>query len=154
MTRAGEVLFVDDETDWIDLLQMAFERAGMPNAVTGVNDGEEAIRYLRGETPYTNRASHPLPKLVLLDLRLPGMHGFEVLRWIRRQPALAALPVVVITGMQKPGELERAHELGANGFLIKPVLFPKVVEMAQKLREHWLRPEPQPNAREEVQHPG
>ena len=126
----------------------------MPNAVTGVHDGEEAIRYLSGEGPYGNRAVHPLPKLVVLDLRLSGMHGLEVLRWIRRQPALARLPVVMITGMKQPGDVERAHELGASGFLVKPTSFPKVLEMAQRLRDYWLQPVPQPNAREEVQRPG
>ena len=147
MTTASGVLFVDDEADWVDLLRMAFERAGMPDAVTRVRDGEQAIRYLSGEGPYANRAAYPLPKLVLLDLRLPGMHGFEVLRWIRRQPTLAGLPVVAVTGMEMSGDAKRAHALGANAFLTKPVVFAKVVEMAQQLRDAWLPPDPQANRR-------
>lgn len=145
MTRASGVLFVDDEADWVELLRMAFERAGVPDAVTGVKDGEQAIRYLNGEGPYANRTAHPLPKLVLLDLRLPGMHGFEVLRWIRRQPALAGLPVVVITGMETPGDAKRAQVLGADAFLTKPVVFAKVVEMARQLRDTWLAPDVKAN---------
>src|ERR1039458_6465256 len=84
------------------------KRAGVPNPVQGVKDGPEAIRYLRGEGPYANRVAHPLPELVLLDLRLPGMHGFEVLQWIRRQPRLTGLTVVVVTGMEAAGDVERA----------------------------------------------
>jgi CheY-like chemotaxis protein len=140
MAEAGSVLFVDDDSDWVELLRTAFNRAGMPNPVQGVKDGPEAIRYLRGESPYANRAAHPLPELVLLDLRLPGMPGFEVLRWIRRQPRLAGLPVVVITGMQAPGDVRRAQELGATGFLIKPFSLAKLVEMARQIRDNWLRP--------------
>ena len=141
MRDNGSVLFVDDDSDWVDLLRAAFERAGIPNPVQGVKNGPEAIRYLRGERPYANRAAHPLPALVLLDLRLPGMHGFEVLRWIRRHPRLARLPVVVITGMEAPGDVRRAQELGATAFLAKPFLFAKLVEMAQQIRDTWLRPE-------------
>ena len=81
-----------------------------------------------------------MPELVLLDLRLPGMHGFEVLQWIRRQPGLAGLAVVVITGMVAPGDIRRAQELGATAFLAKPFAFAKLVEMAEQLRDNWLRP--------------
>ena len=148
------MLFVDDDPDWIDLFRMALERAGVPDAVTGLRNGEEAIRYLRGEGPYANRAAHPLPKLVLLDLRLPGMHGFEVLQWIRRQPKLARLPIVVITGMEAPDDVRRAHELGANAFLAKPFLLPKTVAMARQLRDAWLRLDCPVDTPEEAGHPG
>jgi CheY-like chemotaxis protein len=147
MTEAGTVLFVDDDSDWVDLLRMAFQRAGMPNPVYGVKDGSEAIRYLRGEDHYANRAVYPLPELVLLDLRLPGMHGFEVLQWIRRQPRFAGLAVVVITGMATPGDSPRAQELGATGFLAKPFSFARQVEMAHQIRDKWLRAERAAEAR-------
>jgi len=140
MLEVGSVLFVDDDSNWADLLRTAFERAGVPNPVQGVRDGPEAIRYLQGEGRYADRAAHPLPALVLLDLRLPGMHGLELLQWIRRQPKLAGLTVVTITGMAAPGDLERARELGASAFLAKPFSFAKLVEMAQQLRDQWLRP--------------
>ena len=141
MAMTGSVLFVDDDPDWVDLLRTVFERAGIPNPVQGVRDGPEVLRYLRGEGRYANRVAHPLPKLVLLDLRLPGMHGFEVLQWIRRQPRLAELAVVVITGMVAPGDAQRAQELGATGFLAKPFSLAKLVEMAERIRETWLQPD-------------
>ena len=140
MTAPGSVLFVDDDSEWVDLLRTAFGRAGIPNPVQGVKDGPEAIRYLRGEGPYADRAAHPLPELVLLDLRLPGMDGFEVLQWIRRQSRMAGLPVVVVTGMETPDDARRAQELEATGFLAKPFSFTKLVEMAQQIRDTWLRP--------------
>jgi CheY-like chemotaxis protein len=140
MTAPGSVLFVDDDLEWVELLRTAFERAGIPNPVQGVRDGPEAISYFRGEGPYANRAAHPLPELVLLDLRLQGMHGFEVLQWIRRQSKLAGLPVVVLTGMEAPGDAQRAQELEATGFLAKPLSFAKLVEMARQIGDTWLRP--------------
>ena len=140
MRAAGSVLFVDDDSEWVELLRTAFERAGITNPVQGVRDGPEAISYLRGEGPYANRAAHPLPELVLVDLRLQGMHGFEVLEWIRRQSRLAGLPVVVLTGMEAPGDAQRAQELEATGFLAKPLSFAKLVEMARHIGDTWLRP--------------
>jgi CheY-like chemotaxis protein len=135
---SGSVLFVDDDQDWVELLRTAFGRAGIINPMHGVTDGPEAMRYLRGEGPYTDRAAHPLPKLVLLDLRLPGMHGFQLLQWIRRQPQLAELAVVILTGMEAPVDPRRAQDLGASGFLVKPYSFTKVVEIAQLIRDKWL----------------
>jgi CheY-like chemotaxis protein len=140
MIEAGSVLFIDDDPNWAELLQVAFLRAGIPNAVQTVRDGPEAISYFRGEGRYANRRAHPLPRLVLVDLRLPGMNGFEVLKWIRRHPTLGGLPVVVVTGMETPGDVRRAHELGASGFLPKPFSFAKQIEMAQTIRDNWLRP--------------
>jgi CheY-like chemotaxis protein len=140
--RSGGVLFVDDDVDWIELLRIAFDRAGIAEPISGVNDAEAAIRYLSGTAPYTNRERCARPKLVLIDLRLPGMHGLELLKWIRRQPDLAELPVVAVTGMEASGDAQRARELGANALLTKPLLFPQVVQMARKLQAVWLTPTP------------
>ena len=140
MREVGSVLFVDDDPDWVELLRMAFQRIEIPNPIHGVGDGPEAIRYLRGEGRYAKRAAYPLPKLVLVDLRLPGMPGFEVLNWIRQQPELARLAVVVITGMAAPGDAQRAQKLGATGFLAKPFSFDKQLELAQQIRDKWLSP--------------
>jgi CheY-like chemotaxis protein len=110
------------------------------NPIQGVADGSEAIRYLRGEGRYADRTAYPLPELMLVDLRLPGMPGFEVLQWIRQQPGLARLAVVVITGMAAPGDAQRAQELGATGFMLKPFSFDKQVELARQIRANWLQP--------------
>lgn len=138
--RSGGVLFVDDDVDWIELLQIAFERAGIAEPISGVHNTEEALRYLSGSGLPRNRAGCPRPRLVLIDLRLPGRHGLELLKWIRHQPGLAGLPVVAVTGMEAPGDAQRARELGANAFFTKPLLFPQVVQMARKLQELWLTP--------------
>src|ERR1700704_1217217 len=88
------ILLVEDRGDDILLIQRAFQRAGLKNPLQAVCDGEEAIAYLSGEGKYSNRAEYPLPWLVLLDLKMPRVDGFAVLKWIRQQPGLSSLAVV------------------------------------------------------------
>jgi CheY-like chemotaxis protein len=94
--------------------------------------------YLSGEGRYANRAEYPLPALVLLDLKMPGMDGFEVLRWIRQQPGIRGLRVVVLSGSDAMQDVNLAYQLGANSFLIKPVDFDRFVEISQALGGFWL----------------
>src|SRR5205814_846191 len=95
--ETGVILIVEDRDDDILLMRKAFHKASMNNPIHVVRDGEEALAYLSGKNKYANRAEYPLPVLVLLDLKLPGMDGFEVLSWIRRQEGIRGLPVVVLT---------------------------------------------------------
>jgi CheY-like chemotaxis protein len=103
-----------------------------------VTNGDQAIAYLKGEGAFSNRAEYPLPELVLLDLKLPGIDGFQVLRWIRQQPELKALRVVVLTSSDRIQDVNLAYQLGANSFLVKPVDFERFVEISQALKGYWL----------------
>ena len=104
-----------------------------------VNDGEKALAYLEGEGPYADRKAHPFPDLVILDLGLPSVDGFEVLEWIRRQPGLSSLRVVVLTASDHMHDVNSAYKLGANSFLVKPMDFEDVVHMGKFLTTYWLR---------------
>src|SRR5438874_1006611 len=117
------ILLVDDSDNDIMLARRALAQAGIRNPIHVVHDGESAIAYLAGTGPYVNRDGYPLPDLVLLDLKMLGMDGFEVLRWIRRQPSLKALRVVVLTSSEDIYDIGRAYEAGANSFLVKPFDF-------------------------------
>ena len=97
MADQAIILLVEDREDDIILIQKAFEKGAISNPLQIVRDGEEAIHYLGGEGPYSNRAEYPLPDLILLDLKMPKVDGFELVRWIRRQPGFATIPVVVLT---------------------------------------------------------
>ena len=119
-------------------LGRAFVKAKVLNPVQVARDGAEALAYLSGEGKYANRAEYPLPALVLLDLRLPKMDGFEVLVWIRQQPRIASLRVVVLSGSNAMTDVNRAYRLGANSFLIKPVDFDRFVEVSQALSGYWI----------------
>ena len=113
------VLLVDDEEKDVLLTRLALERAGLELSVYSVPGGLEAIAYLNGDPPYQDRFRYPLPALVLLDIQMPRMDGFEVLRWVRKQPNFANLPVVMLTGSHTKTVAETSRLLGATSFVVK-----------------------------------
>jgi CheY-like chemotaxis protein len=108
------------------------------NPLFNVQTGEEAIAYLKGDERYANRAEYPLPDLVLLDLKLTGISGFQVLKWIRQQPGLRAMRVVVLTGSTAIEDINLAYQLGANSFLAKPMDFDSFVQVAGAVAGYWI----------------
>ena len=132
------VLYVEDEENDVFIMRYAWKKAGLLNPLQVVGDGEEALAYLAGQGAYANRREYPLPCLVLLDLKLPKLSGFEVLRWIRKQPAIHTLQVVVLSSSNQPLDVHTAHACGANAFLLKPPSANGLVEVAESLKEFWL----------------
>ena len=139
MPDQAVILLVEDREDDIFLIRRSFEKGGINNPLQVVRDGEEAISYLEGLGRYRNRDEYPLPDLILLDLKMPRIDGFEVLRWIRRQPGLATIRVVVLTSSDAIRDVNRAYALGANSFLVKPLEFENVIETAKMLKTYWLQ---------------
>jgi len=131
-------LYVEDEEGDALFMRIAFQRAGLAEALQLVADGRAAIKYLSGVNGYENRSEHPLPAVVLLDLNLPEVPGFEVLRWMRRQPEHEATPVVVFSSSTRDEDKAKARELGANDFVEKPSSGTKFGEVVERLREKWL----------------
>jgi CheY-like chemotaxis protein len=138
MPDTAVILLVEDREDDILLITKAFQRAGLTNPIQVVRDGEEALAYLSGAGKYSNRAEYPLPILLLLDLKLPGMDGFEVLSWIRHEEGIRGLPVLVLTSSSQLRDVNRAYQLGANSFIVKEFDFQNTVEFAKLLRAYWL----------------
>ena len=132
------ILLAEDNEDHVLLTKRAFKSAGLVNPVFVVQDGEEVLAYLKGEGKYSNRGEYPLPTLLLLDLKMPRKNGFEVLEWLRSQPALAALRVVVLTTSDQIHDVNRAYQLGANSFLTKPVDFRDFVQLSSAVKGYWL----------------
>jgi CheY-like chemotaxis protein len=132
------ILVVEDNEDHVLLLNHAFQKAGILNRIQVTNSGEDAIAYLEGTGSYSNWKEFPLPLMLLLDLKMPGLGGFDVLRWIRQQPGLRALRVAMLTSSDLGQEIKLAYELGANVFLTKPVDLDRLVEMVKVVRAHWL----------------
>ncbi len=127
------ILSVDDSSDDLMLLQFACEAVNVSFRLECVQSGEEAIAYLEGVHGYGDRASFPLPDLILLDLKMPGISGFEVLSWIRRHPTLRVLPVVVLTASVHPEDRARALALGASQFIVKPVNYDALQLLVQTI---------------------
>ena len=133
------ILVAEDREDDIVLITKAFEKAGSGIPLYFVRDGEEAISYIAGTGKYFNRVEYPLPALLLLDLKMPRVDGFEVLKWIRQQPTLTNLRVVVLTSSRDMRDVNRAYSLGANSFLVKPTDFELTVGLAHMLDHYWVR---------------
>jgi len=133
------ILLVEDREDDIFLVREAFERAKVLAAIQIVRDGDEAISYLSGTGRYSNRAEFPLPSLVLLDLKMPRVDGFEVLTWIRSQSGFGSLVVLVLTVSEDPGDVSYAYELGANSFMVKSLEFRDATACATMIDQYWLQ---------------
>lgn len=136
--RQEIVLYVEDEEGDAILMERAFRKQGLAGRLRLVGDGRAAIGYLSGSGEYGDRGKFPLPSLVLLDLNLPQLSGFEVLRWMRKHPDFARIPVVIFSSSTREDDRAKAKELGANEFVAKPSSGLKFGEVAQRLQERWL----------------
>ncbi len=132
------ILVVEDNDDHVFILRRAFNKARIADQVQVAGTGEDAIAYLGGTGRYSDCHQYPLPSMVLLDLKLPGISGFEVLKWIRQHPGLKLMRVAMLTSSDLPQEIRHAYELGANMFLTKPVDLGKLVEMMKVLHALWV----------------
>jgi CheY-like chemotaxis protein len=130
------ILLVDDNPHDVVLIRLAFRRVGIIDTIQLVKDGAEAMRYINGEGAYADRHQFPIPTLLLLDLKMPQTSGFDVLQWIREQPELANVIVVVMSGSRNDQDIERAYALGANSYLIKPTRFEEMVKMMETLKDY------------------
>ena len=133
------MLLVEDRDDDIVLFRRAFTQAGVSNPIFVVRNGFEAARYLAGKGAYRDEREFPLPGLVLLDLKMPLMDGFELLTWIREHPTLSALRVVVVTSSEDCSDITRAAQMGANSFVVKPFEFRDYIRLAHTVNDHWIR---------------
>lgn len=133
------ILLVDDSPDDVLFLTRAFRRAGVDNPLHVAEDGQQALDYLAGKNQYADRSAHPLPLLVLLDLQLPHVPGLEVLRWMRSQPELRGVIVVVLTSSDHPADVKQAYALGANSFLSKPSNPNDLPELIRSIADYCLR---------------
>lgn len=131
MQNDAVILVADDNKDDVCLLRYAFREAGLRNRIESVSDGREAIEYLRGRGHFADRRRFPEPDLLLLDLRMPRVDGFEVLQWLRRQGGLRHLPVVVLSGPESDQQIHRALDLGALSYYQKPLRFRDLVHMVR-----------------------
>lgn len=132
-TVENPILLVENNPDDILLVTRAFQRAGVTRPIQTVTSGLDAIAYFKGEPPFVERERFPLPALVLLDIKMPLMDGFEVLRWIRRDEKFSDLCVVMLTSSDLIRDANQAYQLGANSFLVKPLDFENAADLARFL---------------------
>jgi CheY-like chemotaxis protein len=142
------ILLAEDSPDDVFLITSAFKKNGFQDPIYVVSNGEQVLQYLKGEGAYADRNRYPVPHILLLDLSMPRLNGFEVLTWIRGRQEWMCLPIIVLTTSFYGPEIKRAYDLGANSFITKPAEFSQLMASLKEVGEHWLRrailPEPGP----------
>ena len=137
MNEYQTILLVDDSVNDLMLLRLAFQKAEFKNQLQIVHNGEDAIAYLKGEGDYSDRSQYPLPAVMLLDLNMPMKNGFDVLTWVRAQPVLKRLTIIILTASMRTEDVERAFDLGATSYLVKPSKIDGLIDMVRCLHD-WL----------------
>ena len=132
------ILLVEDESSDAELLIRAFKKAGVQNPIRHLDNGDSALFYLKGTDSFMDRVSNPLPILILLDLKLPGMSGLELLRWLRQQKDLRRIPVLVLTSETDSKYMDAAYDAGANSYLLKSPAPGEIERVVNLITNYWL----------------
>jgi CheY-like chemotaxis protein len=136
-TKDYTVLLVEDDLNDIFLVKRAFKLARLESPLQVVTDGEEAIRYLKGEGRYADRSAYPLPKLVVMDIKMPRLSGFEVLEQVKQEGPLRRIPIVIVSSSDRHEDINRAYELGANAYMVKPMNYRSVEHLFEAITHYW-----------------
>jgi CheY-like chemotaxis protein len=138
MNKLAHILLVEDNRMDVELTLDAFREARLANTVHVAPNGQDALDYVFGRGKYTDRHTYPLPNLILLDLKLPGIDGFEVLRQIKETPVLKRLPIIILTSSKEEGDRALSYDIGANSYLVKPVSFEGFLGVVRQIEGYWL----------------
>jgi CheY-like chemotaxis protein len=138
MNDSGHILVAEDDPTDAFFFQRAFRRAGLPVALHFVRDGQEVLDYLQGTGPFADRTVHPLPQLLLLDLNMPRLNGFDVLEWVRQQPGCSSVQVVIFSSSDEAKDINKAYGLGANWYLVKPHSMDELTALVGRFKKFWL----------------
>jgi len=136
--RLPVIMLVEDDPSDAAILLRSFEKAGVMNPIVHLKNGDDALGYLSGIGRYSDRVKHPLPVLILLDLKLPGTSGLQLLQWLRTRRDIKRIPVVVLTADESSSTINAAYDLGANSYLVKPGDGAAVANMVQGIRRYWI----------------
>jgi CheY-like chemotaxis protein len=139
MSNKLVILVAEDDPNDLELLRHVVADNGVEVNFQSAHDGEQVINYLRGEGEFADRDRHPIPDIVVLDLKMPRVNGFEVLQWLRRQPGLARIPAVVLSGSGLETDIEEAYRLGANTYFTKPGQLADLRKIIGTLIDYWRR---------------
>lgn len=132
------VLLVEDDENDVILVTHTFKKAQINNPLQIVNDGAEAVEYLKGDGKYEDRERWPLPELIVMDIKMPRLTGFEVLEWVKGNGGpLRRIPIVIVSGSDNPDDINRAYELGANAYMVKPMDSRGVEHLFQSITHYW-----------------
>ena len=132
------ILLIEDEPTDAQLILRGFEKAKVLNPIVHLTNGDDALRYLAGRAEFSDRIKYPIPALILLDLKLPGLTGIQLLQWLHIQGELKRIPLVVLTSDERKETVNAAYDLGANSYLVKPGNAADIVRMVKVIQSYWL----------------
>ena len=138
MIAPASILLVEDNIMDVELIIDAFKEARLTNKIQVAGNGKEALEFLFGEGKYSDRTQFPLPDIILLDLKMPGIDGHEVLRRIKATDKLKRLPVIILTSSRDEGDRAMSYDNGANSYLVKPVSFEDFLKVVKQVFDYWL----------------
>ncbi len=136
--HAVEILLVEDNPDDLKLALRALQKAALSNRIQVARDGAEALDWIFCEGPHTSRKIEDIPKVILLDLKLPKVDGLEVLQRVKGDPRTKSIPVVVLTSSKEQNDIVRSYNYGVNSYIVKPVNFESFAKAVQELGMYWL----------------
>ena len=137
MEPNSPILLVEDDPNDVWLVKHAFQSTNISNPLRIVCDGQEAVDYLRGTGHYGDRSAFPMPKLVLLDLKMPRLNGFDVITWMRKHFPWKLTPIIVLSSSALPQDVNRAYELGANAYMVKPADYRALERLFRTIADFW-----------------
>lgn len=137
MDNPAQILLVEDNNMDVVLTLDAFREARLKNNINVARSGQEALDYLFGRDKYADRNTYPIPNLILLDLKMPGIDGFEVLRQIKNTGILKRIPVIILTSSKEEGDRALSYDIGANSYLLKPVSFDGFTDVVRRIDDYW-----------------
>lgn len=137
MENDAHILLVEDNQMDVILTLDAFREAKLKNTIHVARNGQEALDYLFGKDKFANREEYPIPSLILLDLKMPGIDGFEVLRQVKGTERLKRIPVIILTSSKEEGDRALSYDIGANSYLLKPVSFDGFTDVVRKIDDYW-----------------
>jgi len=132
------ILLVEDCPDDLLLLQRFFSKAGLRNPVQSVPDGVEAMSYLLGRGPYADRKAYPEPNILLIDINMPRVNGLELMSWLRTQPDFEHIVAIALSGSAEQDEINRAYQMGANSYLLKPSASAELEKVINAFYQYWI----------------
>jgi CheY-like chemotaxis protein len=131
------ILIAEDDPNDVFFVERALRKAGINNPVKWVHDGEEALAYLRGTDKYKNRQQFPFPGVIITDIKMPRLDGFEILKWLKRHPECGVIPTVVLSASAEEKDVVKAYQIGANCYLQKPGTAAGMTELMKLMFDFW-----------------
>jgi CheY-like chemotaxis protein len=131
-------MLVEDSEDDREMMRFAFKKAGVQNPVFELHNGDEAIAYLSGERQYAERERYPLPCIIITDLKMPGVDGFELLEWLQKHPEFDRVPKLVLSNSLIESDMKRVRQLGSCAFFVKPGQFDQLIKTVVEMNEDWI----------------